>query len=220
MIGFIPYRLGRSATSRSWLSSSPRSTLPTRRLRNKPTTCSTGTKSMMSPSETTSKDSRWKANIMGCDDRIAPSAFKNGLPVEHYRSQPDSGRGQRGKLSSRNNGRKRNAPPQGGVPTDDGYTKFTISIHQILAQLKDNPWLRRPPPLKGDHDKRSINKYCAFHRTHGHDIGNYRSWKMHLGELVREGHCKELVAKKVIQHIEDRNVAMDSPKKVSRLDSK
>ncbi|CAL2229742.1 unnamed protein product [Prunus armeniaca] len=34
-----------------------------------------------------------KANIVGCDDRIAPSAFKKGLLAEHYRSQPNFGRG-------------------------------------------------------------------------------------------------------------------------------
>ncbi|CAL2229743.1 unnamed protein product [Prunus armeniaca] len=110
--------------------------------------------------------------------------------------------------------------PKVGVPADDGYTKFTISIHQILAQLKDKPWLRRPLALKGDPDKRSVNKYCAFHRTHGHDTANCRSWKVHLEELVRECHCKEFVAKKVVQHNEDRDAAMDSPKKVSRPDSK
>ncbi|CAL8988562.1 unnamed protein product [Prunus brigantina] len=38
-----------------------------------------------------------KVNIIGCDDRIASSAFKKGLHAEHdrvdYRSQPNFGRG-------------------------------------------------------------------------------------------------------------------------------
>ncbi|CAL8167745.1 unnamed protein product [Prunus armeniaca] len=133
-----------------------------------------------------------KANIVGCDDlyrelTIAPS-------------QTLIETGQRGdKPSNQNCGGKRKAPSQGGAPGDEGYTKFTIPIHQILAQVKDKPWLRRPPTLNRDHDKRSINKYCAFHGTHGHDTANYRSWKMHLEELVKEGHYTEFMAKKAIQ---------------------
>lgn len=38
--------------------------------------------------------------------------------------------------------------------------------------------------FEGYPDKKDTNKYCAFHGTHGHDTANYRSWKMHLKELV------------------------------------
>ncbi|KAL6273011.1 hypothetical protein ACE6H2_023703 [Prunus campanulata] len=38
---------------------------------------------------------------------------------------------------SKNYGGKRKAPSQGCASADEGYTKFTIPIHQILAQVKD-----------------------------------------------------------------------------------
>ncbi|VVA35625.1 PREDICTED: VITISV_041839, partial [Prunus dulcis] len=79
------------------------------------------------------------------------------------------------------------------------------------------PWVRRPPPLKGDPDKRDTSKYYAFHGTHGHTTNNYFAWKAHLEELVREGHWMEFIAKQAIQQIEDRNTAKKLPQKVIRI---
>ncbi|CAL8174056.1 unnamed protein product [Prunus armeniaca] len=62
--------------------------------------------------------------------------------------------------------------PQGDAKVGEDYTKFTIPIHQILAQVKDKPWVRRLPPLKGDPNKRDTSKYYAFHRTHGQTTNN------------------------------------------------
>ncbi|CAL9022511.1 unnamed protein product [Prunus brigantina] len=115
---------------------------------------------------------------------------------------------------SNKNKDKRRPHPQG-----ENYTKFTIPIHQILAQVKNKPWVRRPPPLKGDPDKRDINKYCAFHGTHGHTTNNCFAWKAHLEELVREGHCTEFVAKQAIQRIEERDTAKEPPQKVIRINT-
>ncbi|CAL9029509.1 unnamed protein product [Prunus brigantina] len=148
-----------------------------------------------------------KANIVGCDDQIASSAFKKGLPAEHelYREltitpsqtlaevfataeryalwdddriaakksteqgdRPTKRAGQRSDGFSNKNKDKRRSHPQGDAKAGENYTKFTIPIHQILAQVKNQPWVRRPPPLKGDPDRRDTNKYCAFHGTHGH----------------------------------------------------
>ncbi|CAL2227806.1 unnamed protein product [Prunus armeniaca] len=101
----------------------------------------------------------------------------------------------------------------------ENYTKFTIPIHQILAQVKNKPWVRRPPPLKGDPDKRDTSKYCAFHGTHGHTTNNCLAWKAHLEELVREGHCTEFIAKQAIQRIGDRDTAKEPPQKVIRINT-
>ncbi|CAL2245854.1 unnamed protein product [Prunus armeniaca] len=100
-------------------------------------------------------DHLWKANIVGCDDRIASSAFKKGLPVEHdlyseltiassqtlakVEQSPKEACHRSDKPSNRNHGGNRNTSSQGGALVDEGYTKFTISIHQILAQVKDKP---------------------------------------------------------------------------------
>ncbi|XP_020426530.1 uncharacterized protein LOC109950809 [Prunus persica] len=82
--------------------------------------------------------------------------------------------------------------------------------------MKNKPWIKKPPPLKGDPDKRDTRKYCAFHATHGHNTNNCFAWKAHLEELVREGHCTE---KQAIQQIEDRDTAKEPPQKVIRINT-
>ncbi|XP_021819190.1 uncharacterized protein LOC110761107 [Prunus avium] len=199
-----------------------------------------------------------KANIVGCDDRIASSAFKKGLPAEHdlYReltiapsqtlavvfataeryalwdddriaakkstkqeNQPTKRAGQKNDGFGNRNKDKRRSHPKEGATVGENYTKFSIPINQILAQVKDKPWVRRPPPLKGDQDKRDIRKYCAFHGAHGHTTNNCFAWKTHLEELVREGHCTEFIAKQAIQRIEDRDIAKEPPQKVIRINT-
>ncbi|CAL2257053.1 unnamed protein product [Prunus armeniaca] len=136
-----------------------------------------------------------KANIVGYDDRIASSAFKKGLPAKHnlYReltitpsqtlAESTKRASQRSDGFSNKNKDKRKSHPQGDAKAGEDYTKFTIPIHQILAQVKDKPW------------------------------------KVHLEELVREGHCTEFIAKQAIQRIEDRDTAKEPPKKVIRINT-
>ncbi|CAL2257271.1 unnamed protein product [Prunus armeniaca] len=101
----------------------------------------------------------------------------------------------------------------------ENYIRFTIPIHQILAQVKDKPWIKRPPPLKGDPDKRDTSKYCAFYGTHEHTTNNYFAWKAHLEELVREGHCTKFIVKQAIQQIAYRDTTKEPPQKVVRINT-
>ncbi|CAL9003192.1 unnamed protein product [Prunus brigantina] len=163
-----------------------------------------------------------RANIVGCDDQIASSAFKRGLPTECelYRELTispcltlvevfataeryalwDDDRiaakkaDQAAKQASQENG-KRISQPQEGAPAAESYTKFTIPIHQILAQVKDMPWLKKPSPLKGNPTKKDTSKYCTFHEGHGHYTNNCFAWKRQLEDLVRDGHCTEFIAR-------------------------
>ena len=50
------------------------------------------------------------------------------------------------------------------------YTPLNASLDQVLMQIKDDPSLKWPEKMKGDPNKRNKNKYCRFHRDHGHDM--------------------------------------------------
>ena len=52
------------------------------------------------------------------------------------------------------------------------FTPLTVSIDQVLMQIKDEGALTFPGKLKGDPGKRPRDKYCRFHRDHGHDTAN------------------------------------------------
>ncbi|XP_021808572.1 uncharacterized protein LOC110752264 [Prunus avium] len=162
-----------------------------------------------------------KANIIGCNDQVASSAFKKGLPTEHelYRELAITPSQTLAEVFA--------TAEQYALWEDNRIAAKKASkqaadhpTRQILAQVKDKPWVRRPPPMKGDPFRRDTNKYCAFHGEHGHYTNNCNAWKRHLEELVRDGHCTEFVAKKAIQQIEDRDAAAKEPsQKVIRINT-
>ncbi|XP_020415574.1 uncharacterized protein LOC109948077 [Prunus persica] len=178
-----------------------------------------------------------RANIIGCDDRIASSTFKRGLPIECelYREltlspcqtlvelfataeryslwdddwtagkkatkqadQPVELASQRNDMIKDKDGGKCELQPQGGAPTTKSYTKFTILIQQILAQVKNMPWLKKPLPLKGNPAKKDTSRYCEFHEGHCHYTNDCFAWKKHLEELVENGYCTEFIARGAI----------------------
>ena len=49
------------------------------------------------------------------------------------------------------------------------YTPLNVPLDQVLMQIKDDPSLKWPEKMKGDPNKRNKNKYCHFHRNHGHN---------------------------------------------------
>ena len=62
---------------------------------------------------------------------------------------------------------ERRSRPLGGRFTS--FTSLIAQIDQVLMQIKDEEALTYLRKLKGDPNKRSRDKYCHFHRDHGHD---------------------------------------------------
>ncbi|XP_020412903.1 uncharacterized protein LOC109947366 [Prunus persica] len=179
-----------------------------------------------------------RANIVGCDDQIASSAFKRGLPIECelYRELTISPRqtlievfatteryalwdddqiaakkaDQAAKQASKENGKLRSQPQEGARATES-YTKFTIPIHQILAQVNDMPWLKKPSPLKGNLTKKDTSRYCIFYEGYGHYTNDCFAWKRYLEDLVRDGHCTEFILRGAIQQIKDCDATNNEP---------
>ena len=52
-----------------------------------------------------------------------------------------------------------------------------------------------PGKLKSDPTKQSRNKYCRFHRDHGHDIVDCYDLKQQIEALIREGKLQKFVSK-------------------------
>ncbi|XP_065635625.1 uncharacterized protein LOC136070123 [Quercus suber] len=62
---------------------------------------------------------------------------------------------------------ERRPKPPGGRFTS--FTPLNAPIDQVLMQIKDEETLTFPGKLKSDPSKRPRDKYCHFHRDHGHD---------------------------------------------------
>ena len=54
-------------------------------------------------------------------------------------------------------------------------------------RIKDDPSLKWPKKMKGDPNKCNRNKYCRFHRDHGHDTDQCLYLKQQIENLIRQG---------------------------------
>ncbi|XP_023912551.1 uncharacterized protein LOC112024147 [Quercus suber] len=62
-------------------------------------------------------------------------------------------------------------------------------------QIKDEGALTFPGKLKGDPNRRSKDKYCRFHRDHGHDTADCYDLKQQIETLIRQGKLQKFVSK-------------------------
>ena len=83
-------------------------------------------------------------------------------------------------------------PPTGKFTS---FTLLTAPIDQVLMQIKDKEALTFPDKLKEDPSKRSRDKYCHFHRDHGHDTFDYYNLKQQIEALIRQGKLQRFVSK-------------------------
>ena len=75
---------------------------------------------------------------------------------------------------------------------------MTAPIDQVLMQIKDEEVLTFPGKLKGDPNKRSKDKYCRFHRDHGHDTADCYDLKQQIEALIRQGKLQRFVSKEKV----------------------
>ena len=62
-------------------------------------------------------------------------------------------------------------------------------------QIKDEEALTYPGKLKGDPNRRSKDKYCRFHRDHGHDTADCYDLKQQIEALIKQGKLQRFIKK-------------------------
>ncbi|XP_030923012.1 uncharacterized protein LOC115949886 [Quercus lobata] len=87
---------------------------------------------------------------------------------------------------------KRSRPPTGRFTN---FTPLTAPIDQVLMQIKNEGALTFPAKLKGDPNKRPRDKYCHFHRDHGHDTANCYDLKQQIEALIRQGKLQRFASR-------------------------
>ena len=66
-------------------------------------------------------------------------------------------------------------------------------LEQVLMQIKDDPFLKWPEKIKGDPNKFIRNKYCRFHRDHGHDMDECFDLKQQIENLIKQGKLRNFL---------------------------
>ena len=70
-----------------------------------------------------------------------------------------------------------------------------MPVDKILLQIKDEHYLKWPRPLHSSPHTRDKNKYCRFHKDHGHYTEDCRDLKEQIEELIRKGKLQKYVKK-------------------------
>ena len=75
------------------------------------------------------------------------------------------------------------------------FTPLVMPVNKILMQIKDEHYLKWPRPLHSSPHIRDKNKYCRFHKDHGHYMKDCRDLKEQIEELIRKGKLQKYVKK-------------------------
>ena len=101
------------------------------------------------------------------------------------RERQDDIQQEQGRKRARTGDRRdeRRPKPPGGRFTS--FTPLMAPVDQVLMQIKDEEALIYPEKLKGDPNRRSKDKYCRFHRDHGHDTADCYDLKQQIEALIK-----------------------------------
>ena len=108
-------------------------------------------------------------------------------PVHHTDQGPHPKKGRAEEKKDRDNKKA------GPSARNQQYTPLNVPLEQVLMQIKDDPSLKWPEKMKGDPNKRNRNKYCRFHRDHGHDTDEYFDLKQQIENLIRQGKLRNFL---------------------------
>ncbi|XP_030941782.1 uncharacterized protein LOC115966754 [Quercus lobata] len=111
------------------------------------------------------------------------------------RERQEDTRQDRGRKVARTGDQRDERHPRPPTGKFTNFTPLTAPIDQVLMQIKDEEALTFPGKLKGDPNKRSRDKYCRFHRDHGHDTANCYHLKQRIEALIRQGKLQRFVSK-------------------------
>ena len=67
------------------------------------------------------------------------------------------------------------------------FTPLFMFVDKILAQIKEEHYLKWPRTLHSSPNVRDKKKYCRFHRDHDHLTEKYRDLKEQIEELIKKG---------------------------------
>ena len=107
---------------------------------------------------------------------------------KHDDPHPERGR-KVARTSDRRDERRLRPPPR----QTTNFTPLNAPLDQVLMQIRDDPFLAWPSKLKADPNKRPKNKYCRFHRNHGHKTSNCYDLKQQIGAFIRQGKLQQFI---------------------------
>ena len=119
-------------------------------------------------------------NFTNAEDAIIANKRKRVKRMEANRHFEQGPRPKKGRTEDKKDRDNKKAGPSA---RNQLYTPLNMPLEQVLMQIKDDPSLKSPEKMKGDPNKRNRNKYCRFHRNHGHDTDECFDLKQQIEEF-------------------------------------
>ena len=133
-------------------------------------------------------------NFMTAEDAIIVKKRKKAERMEPDPCHPKQGpRPKKARTGDRKDRDNRKTGSSSG--RSQNYTPLNAPLDQVLMHIKDDPSLKWPEKMKRDPNKRNKNKYCRFHRDHGHDTDECYDLKQQIENLIRQGKLRHFVGK-------------------------
>ena len=131
-------------------------------------------------------------NFMNAEDAIIAKKRKRSkrLDANPNRHSEQGPRPKKGRMVER---KDRDSKKLGSSAQNQQYSPLNVPLEQVLMQIKDDPSLKWPEKMKGDPNKRNRNKYCRFHRDHGHDTDECFDLKQQIENLIRQGKLRSFL---------------------------
>ncbi|XP_038680924.1 uncharacterized protein LOC119981854 [Tripterygium wilfordii] len=120
---------------------------------------------------------------------VAISALVRTIRDEAYKQGRVEGRSDK-----RKDDQSSRKTDQGPVPRYSSYTPLNNSLHNILLEVSNRDILKWPMKMRAPVEKHTSDKYCLFHRDHGHDTEECRHLKDEIEGLIRRGYLKQFTS--------------------------
>ncbi|GFY93780.1 hypothetical protein Acr_09g0002260 [Actinidia rufa] len=127
-----------------------------------------------------------KRRRRGKDDhkRKEPDTRRNDYREETRYKRPD-------RDPKRSNNRRPRTPPH---RLEFILPPLKALVAQVLSEIKHEEFVKWPGKIKTDPQKRNRNKYCEFHRDHGHNTEDCFQLKEQIADLIKRGYLRKYVA--------------------------
>ncbi|GFZ10627.1 hypothetical protein Acr_22g0000250 [Actinidia rufa] len=121
-----------------------------------------------------------KRRRRGKDDhkRKEPDTRRNDYREETRYKRPD-------RDPKRSNNRRPRTPPH---RPEFILPPLNAPVAQVLSEIKHEEFVKWPEKIKTDPQKRNRNKYCEFHRDHGHNTEDCFQLKEQIADLIKRGY--------------------------------
>ncbi|GFY80993.1 hypothetical protein Acr_01g0008020 [Actinidia rufa] len=162
-----------------------------------------------------------KADKYIAAEELAEAKRRRRGKDDHKRKEPDTRRADyreetRYKRPDRDHKRSNNRRPR-TLPRRPEFIlpPLNAPVAQVLSEIKHEEFVKWPGKIKTDPQKRNRNKYCEFHRDHGHNTEDCFQLREQIADLIKRGGCSTSSRKKharsAFRSVEEEVYNLSSP---------